>query len=357
MTVLLSLVAAASLSCGNRETEKEDEIQYAEMAKPRVDTSSVVFGTFQREIISNGKVYSPRTAKLKFGGTGDIAAVHVRNGDKVKKGERLAELDMEKAAMDYENAVDAFEKARLDFEDKLLTYGYSADTASVPADVLKMIKLRSGYNDAVRTFRKAKYDYNSSILVAPFDGVVADVSARVGESAADNVCTVIDMDNLEVSFNILESELKFVDRGSRVSISPFSNPDMRIEGRVLDVNPVVDDKGQIKVTASVGSASGSLLSGMNAKVFIETSLDNVLIVPKSAVLIRDGVDVLYVYDKETGTAKSAVVDVLQSNATHHAVSYLSGEEVRAGVPVITSGSVNVSDGMEVLLSVRNVDKK
>ncbi len=352
MLYVLSAMTVFTACGGGGDKKKENSgIVYAEMAKPRVDTSVVRFGTFRREIISNGKVYSPRTAKLSFPVSGEIAKVYVRNGDRVKKGTVLAELDRTKAEMDYQNAEDAYEKARLDFEDKLLTYGYSSDTSEVPADILKMIKLRSGYNDAVRAFRKAGYEYASSVLEAPFDGVVADMSARVGETASDVICTVVDMDRMEVSFNILESELKFVGRGSRVTISPFSDSEKRIEGKVLDINPIVDDKGQIKITASVSFADHGLLSGMNAKVFIETRLDNVLIVPKAAVLIKDGSDMLYVYDESSGRAKSAAVEVLQSNSTHHAIA-LSGNDspVKEGVPVITSGNVSVSDNSEVILA-------
>lgn len=97
---------------------------------------------------------------------------------------------------------------------------------------------------------------------------------------------------MEADFTVLESELSLIQSGDRVFISPYSDAASRYEGVVTQINPLVDEKGMVKVKASV-NGKGRLFSGMNVRVNVFRSLDKQFVIPKSAVVLRSGRQVVY----------------------------------------------------------------
>ena len=92
-----------------------------------------------------------------------------------------------------------------------------------------------------------------------------------------------------------------------------------------------------------------LEEGMNVKVFIKSVKENLPTVPKSAVVMRDGYDVLFVFNPTSGKAEWRYVDILHSNSTHHVVRGHSGKnvELNEGEAIIISGNLNLADGSDV----------
>ena len=152
-----------------------------------------------------------------------------------------------------------------------------------------------------------------------------------------------------VEFSLLESELGFVKQGQTIKISPFSNPTQEYTGKIKNINPLVDDKGQIKILASVENKSHNLIEGMNVKVYIQSKSKGELVVPKSAVVIRDGYDVLFTYNPSTGKAGWVYLDILASNSSSHIVrgNQQNTAKLEEGEIIITSGNLNLADNSNV----------
>ena len=95
-----------------------------------------------------------------------------------------------------------------------------------------------------------------------------------------------------------------------------------------------------------------MIDGMNVKVTVDKHLDNMLVVPKSAVVIRDNMDVLFRY--RDGKAEWVYVSLLGANSDSYA---LVANESRAAVlnegdMVIVSGNLNLADGSSVQLKAQ-----
>ena len=218
-------------------------------------------------------------------------------------------------------------KAEIDLNDVLIGFGYGdADTSEVPAATMAIARTRSGYADAEQNWRRALYDYNGTRIVAPFTGKVANVKGRVYESApSENFCSV--------------------------KISPFNAPDKIYAGHIISVNPTVDDKGRIEITASVSNADGSMMDGMNVRVMVEEIIPCQQVVPKSAVVMRDNQDVLFVYQSADSTARWVYVDIVMSNSDSHVVKVNEERtaELNLGDAVITSGNLNLAHESKVIV--------
>lgn len=315
-----------------------------------VDTITLRRGVFRSQLISNGKLRAQQKSDLRFGGAGTVTWLAGGNGTSVAAGAVIARVDEREVQIRLEQARQAMQKADIDLQDALLGFGYDiADSAQVPRETMRIAKLRSGYDGAVTGLQSARLAAENCVLTASFGGKIANLKTKLHESPkGDFFCSVINDRTFDVEFNILESELANVRVGQEVRVATFVEPTKRHAGRVTNINPAVDDKGQIVVTANIPNPGG-LMDGMNVKVYIESSVAGKLVVPKSAVLVRDDREVLFRYDPATGKAMWTYVLIEMSNSDSHAVVANAdrGAELNVGDAVIVSGNLNLADGSDV----------
>ena len=262
----------------------------------------------------------------------------------------LASLDKEQPRRHLEQARLQFDKAEMSLADRLLDYGYTlADTARIPADQKRVIYINTGFIDAQMSLDNAQRTYRLCDIEAPFAGKVASLKGRVYEQGGQ-LCTLIDDSRYLVRFCVLETEYGFVHVGQDVLVSPFVNRDVVLKGTILSINPTVDQNGQIAVTAQV-PGSDRLMDGMNVRITVENSIPDQLVVPKSAVVIRDNMEVLFRIDPNTGHSLWTYVNVIMSNTTEHVVEANKerGADLNVGDRIIIRGNLNLGDDAEVVI--------
>lgn len=357
LRLLCSILAAVSVSSfqgcswkGTRDSDNDDGKLRHEVKTNLVGTVTLERDEFRRELVANGRLSARARSSMSFSSPGVIAEINAGNGDIVTRSSVIARQDASEKLLSLESARIALAKAELDFKDVLAGQGYmSSDTSAVPESVIKMARMRSGYDAALNSLRKAELEYDGTVIRAPFSGRVADIKLKEYDmSGSDPFCILIDDSVLDVDFSILESEYTFIRKGLKVKVIPFSGEHRILYGEITAVNPTVDKNGQISVTASIEN-DGSLIDGMNVRIAVERTVPGMLVVPKSAVVIRDNEEVLFVYSK--GKARWTYVNVLMSNSTEYAVEANAdrGAELAEGDSVIVSGNLNLADGSEVEL--------
>lgn len=352
--LLLGGIAYAVYELTHKEEKEEKAIPTAAMEQTVVEVDTIVLRkqTFQKQILCNGKLVAIHRAELMCPKTGEVLkSVNVKNGQRVSAGMVLAVADTRDMNSALEKAKHDLERAKVDLQDKLIGLGYDADAKNVPADVLKKAEMTSGYYSAKYALKAAETALADCKLVAPFSGKVADLVARPHQRG-DKFCTLIDDSFFDVEFKILESELASVVIGTTVKVSPFIDESIVLSGTVTEINPTIDEKGLVTIKARVKNTSSKLLDGMNVKVIIENSVHDMFVVPKEAVVERDGYHVVFVYDKDTHHAIWTYVDVLYSNLSSFAITGCEKKQttVKVGDIVITSGNLNLADDTEVKIS-------
>lgn len=352
-TILLLL--ATSCTGGGRTQDHTDSATnrkaQTQIANP-VDTITLRRGEFRSQLISNGKLRAQQKSDLRFGGSagGSVTWLAGGNGTPIAGGATIARIDDREARIRMEQARQAMQKADIDLQDALLGFGHDiADTADIPDETMRIARLRSGYDAATTGLASARLALENCTLRAPFGGKIANLTTKVHENPkGDFFCSIIDDRTFDVEFNLLESELSQVRPGQEVAVATFVEPNRRYTGRIANINPTVDDKGQITVTARIPNP-GRLIDGMNVKVYVESSVPDKLVVPKSAVLVRDDREVLFRYDRTTGRAMWTYVLIEMSNSDSHAVVANTdrGAELEPGDAIIVSGNLNLADGSAV----------
>ena len=326
-------------SCKPKQTTNLEE-----MARLQTHPEAVVVKTveaerttFYHELISNGKLASRITAVVPFKINGIIKELNIINGQRVHQGDLLAVID----DFDYQNQLERarqnYEKAEINFRDDILTSYSATDTINLSPAKIKTSRIRSGLNDALSNLAQAEYNFSNTRVKTPVSGVVANLEAKQWNPSQDfkNLCTIIDDRVMEAEFPVIESEYRIIEKGMPVGIVPFIDDSLMITGSVTQINPQVDNNGMVKVIASFRNP-GQLIDGMNVRVVIKKPVPDRIVVPKEALVIRQGKDVIFVRQDTLAIWKYVTVEFENSK------SVSISEGIEPGDLVIVSGNVNLA---------------
>lgn len=248
-----------------------------------------------------GTVTSWQDAQIYARTTGYVAKWYVDIGTKVKKGQRLADLDTPdvdnqllqgKAQMRTDIANMNFAKVTADRYEKLVTQGlvatqtgdqyvaqYKADVATVEADEANVAHLQN--------LEDFKY------IIAPFDGVITqrnlDIGALVdaGSTGAD-MFVIADTSTLRVFIDVPETYAASVHIGMPAEVSLNTYGAKPITGTVARTADAIDPNTRtLRTEIDVDNKAQELVPGVyaNVKLAVSTSTQN-FIVPANTLLFR-----------------------------------------------------------------------
>jgi membrane fusion protein, multidrug efflux system len=338
-TVILLLIVALLYSCKQKKAENLEEMARRSSHPEAVLVKTVKLQTsvFYHELISNGKTCSSKKAVVPFKVNGIITEIYIQNGQKVKAGDLLAKIEDFEYKTKLTQAKQSLEKAEILFKDDLLSNFSTTDTTGLSRSKIRISRIRSGLNDAITALAVAEYNYNNTSIYAPLNGIVANLEAKQWNPGQNykSLCTIIFDEVMEVEFPVIESEYSFINKGMPVGIIPFINDSTLITGTITQINPLVDENGMVKVKAEFQN-NGRLIDGMNVKVVIKKPVPNRLVVPKEALVIRQGKDVIFVRQDSLAIWKYVTVEF--ENSTSISVK----EGLAPGDLVIISGNINLA---------------
>nr|WP_294870373.1 efflux RND transporter periplasmic adaptor subunit [uncultured Pedobacter sp.] len=345
LAVLPLLHACSSTAKEDSEIAGSNQKNAVEKRNVSVEIADVFEGPFYQEIISNGKALAINSAEIRFSSNGEIKAVLVKNGDYVSRGQVLVKLDDEDLKIRLAKSRDGVDKATVELDDRLIDYGFRLkDSSIVPKSVMRMARIKSGYNGALYESDEAKKSLDKTKITAPFSGKIANLKAKNFNAAntSSEFCTLLDDHQMRIEFNVLETEYKFVSKGTVIEVAPFGRKEF-VKGVITEVEPFIDNNGMIKITGVVDNVNGYFLNGMSVRVVARNTVSRQLSIPKEAVLERQGREVVFTY--ENGRAKWNYVGIGLQNSRF--VSINSG--LKKGQKVIVTNNVTLTHDLEVSL--------
>ena len=275
--LILATVCLVMTSCS---TNSQQATTSQEPVTTPVDVQEEVVSEVKPEVkelpsnslTATGKVKAANYTDLYFRSQELIAHVYVKNGARVGKGQKIADLEVFALNSQLRQAEISLEQAKLELQDILIGQGYAPDHLDkVPADMMKLAKVKSGYEQADLQKENALREMENATLVAPFDGVIANLTAKPHHmaSSSEPFCRIIQTSNMEVEFQVLENELHLIKMGQKVEIVPQATTVGVQQGEICSMNPLVNEKGLIQVRARVKGNVG-LMEGMNVTVRIQS---------------------------------------------------------------------------------------
>lgn len=272
--MIVSIGLALSLTaCGGSNTSDNDKKPVVKQNKNTIEAS----GTVQASNIENIVIDFPATAIPK------VTKVNVQEGQQVKKGDKLIELDMS----DYNAAIKGKEKALdIDINTKNADVESKKDITGNNAKKAYQSKIDAGQAkidadkveiDALKSKLNRPYLNGGSIISNMDNAVVTDIAYKAGDLASPEkaVLSLKDLNSLYVQANVSEEFIKDVTIGKSVQIVPTSDPNTKMTGKVTNVaNAASLSKNgdtYIPVNISIDDNNGRLLPNYNVDVEIDKS--------------------------------------------------------------------------------------
>jgi RND family efflux transporter MFP subunit len=170
-----------------------------------------------------------------------------------------------------------------------------------------------------------------------------------GSFTRTGICSLVDMDSLEIEVDVGESFINRVKEGQPVVATLDAYSDWKIPCRVLAIIPTADrQKATVKVRVAFDQLDPRILPQMGVKVAFQddgnaspTSGSDLLAAPKDAIRRIDNRDVTWVL--RDGKAERRAVTVAHSNADE--VSISAG--LSPGETVILNAPATLTDGATV----------
>jgi len=354
-----------------------------------VEAAPVVEGDLIQQVSAQGRVYTYQKATLINEVGGRLVKFKARDGDKVKKGDLIAEIDDHEYRLDYEEAKSNYlnaqaeyvtfddslkilDKERDDPEDQMVALKKKLDDGLISKTdyerqkfELELTSLRKGEKRAEvmdakllgqsrSALAKAKLRLEKCSIYAPFDGVIFDIKVSQGAyiNGSTELALLVNMDDLVVKAKVLESEIGqvFKDRPARINFTALPGLG-EIEGSVEAISPIVneEDKTVDTIVRIKGTHSG-IRPGMFAEIKIDSQIfKDRLMVPKTAILPRDNRKVVFRVS-EDNRAKWVYVETGVENSQF--VEILGKDTLAAGEMVLTDNHFTMGHDTLVKISVK-----
>ena len=349
------LVVGVLMACSGASTQQAEQEGVATVLPAQTNEVTVerlTLREFNHELVSNGKVTASEYADLYFRSAEMVAHVWVKNGERVRRGDRLAELDLRRLNNRLKQQENALAQALLEMKDVLIGQGYDPDQLErVPEELMKLATVKSGYEGAKAQLEATQQELQEATLTAPLDGVVVNLFSKPHSLAntSEPFCRIINTAGMEVDFSVLESELPLIQVGDRVEITPYAAATGTRQGSISEINPLVDENGMVRVKARV-DGKGQLYDGMNVRVSVRRSVPRQLVIPKEAVVLRSGKQVLFTL--KDGKAMWNYVHTGLENLTEYTLVNWETDGLKEGMEVITSGNTNLAHEAPVVVKVK-----
>ncbi|MEZ8576581.1 efflux RND transporter periplasmic adaptor subunit [Vibrio splendidus] len=307
---------------------------------------------FTSSINEVGKIRATDSAALTFSASDKILNIHFKDGDSVKKGELIAQLDNTKAKADLDKARSslALAKSKLKRVQELLKK--QPDSMS-QQDVEE---LGEQANLAAADFRQKEALMNDYLLVAPFYGQLTNFTHSVGSKidGATALVSLIKLDPVEVQYSIGQSDLGNAKLGQNVSIQVDAFVDEAFSGVVDYIAPAVDESsGRVEVHAHVTNPDHRLVPGMFAKVSQMTSEDTTqMVVSQNSVQAKNAQRFVWIVNGEK--IEQRIVE-LGVNTNDGYVVVEKG--LKLGDNVVVTGQQNLKKASLVKVMNPNAEQK
>lgn len=331
------------------------------------DLTTVTLQDIRRVLPLTGTVRAVNQAAVKARVGGTVREVMVREGEAVKAGQILVEMDETEYRARLAQARGALAAAQgqlnialtaRDNNRALLAKGFiSRNAFETTASQYAIAK--ANVDSAKGAFDVAQESLKDTVIRAPIGGLISSRTVQPGEKVSpDNrLLDIIDLSEMELEAPVPAQDIAAVAAGQQVDVQVEGVP-QKMQGRIVRINPATEAGSRsIPVYVRIDNPEGLLRSGMFAEALLTVARrDDVLAVPRTALRAGDTAQATgqetasYVYVVEDGTIKRRNVKTGLTGVTTDGPSIEIAEGLAAGVQVIRNNLGNFPAGATVRIA-------
>lgn len=330
------LIGSLITSCGE-QTKDTDRVKTVKIDTVRTESAQTI-------LQYPGRVKAAEDVSLAFRVSGTIRKIHVNDGQAVKAGQLLAELD----PTDYQiqlNATEAQYKQIKSEAERVIALYNDGGTTPVAYD-----KAVYGLEQISALYKHHQDELAYTKLYAPFSGFVQKHLFESHETvgAGMPVLQMVGKGSPEVEINIPAAEYINRERFGNYQCTFDIYPGKTYTLKQIGITHKANSNQLYTMRLQLETEGLPMPSaGMNTMVSIRLNdeASNELIIPTNALLQENGRSCIFVYHPETGIVQSKEVSILR--LTSDGRSIITSSSLKPGDIIVTAGIHSIRDGEQV----------
>ena len=314
--------------------------------------------TMTQGVPISGTLKAVRTAMVKARVAGELVMLEVREGDAVKMGQIVAQVDNTEYLARQRQAQQQAEAARaqvdvaqrqFDNNNALVSQGFISKTA-LDTSIANLNGAKASYQAALSALDVSTKALNDSVLKAPLNGFVSQRFVQPGERVAPEarIIEIVDLSKLELEATLSSAEAMNVKVGQIAKLN-VEGTSQEVLARVMRINPSTQT-GSRSVLVYLGLQSHPLLrQGVFVQGSLGTQKAQAVVVPLESV--RSDKTKPYVQTLQDNQVVHLQVELgAKGEADGKAVMAL--KEIKEGTRVLAPSAGAVRDGTLITQAVK-----
>nr|WP_321358531.1 efflux RND transporter periplasmic adaptor subunit [uncultured Draconibacterium sp.] len=334
---VLAVALVAFTACQSSTGEET----VAETVK-NVKVETVSDGVTQNSFTLNGKIKEKSLTSLSFRVGGPLLKLNVKQGDYVKRGDVIAEIDKRDYKLQVETTKAQFEQAEGEYK----RYKQLIEQNKIPENTYE--KIKSGYLMTKTAYENAQNQLRDTELKAPFSGYIYEKFVENFQTvgAGTPIVSIIDNSHLEAVVSVSESQLQRVksDKESYLNVANAGINNLPV--KLLSISEKTMQDGLYEVKFSFENKNElEVAPGMTAEVTVYCNAEeNQLSVAASALFHEKTSTYVWVYNPSNSKVEKRKVEIALDGPQGR-VNIASG--VKNGEQIVTAGVHYLVEGQKV----------
>jgi membrane fusion protein (multidrug efflux system) len=282
---------------------------------------------------------------------GKVSEIDFESGDRVKAGDLLVRLDTTAEEAQLRSAEAAAKLARINLD---RNRGLRANKTVSQSD---LDTAEANYKQATAQVENVKATIAKKTMRAPFSGQLGLRQVNLGQIIEQGtpVVTLQTINPIYADFSLPQQRFSSVTVGNEVRITTDAAEDKSFSGKVIAINPEIDQTTRtVRIRSTLSNKEELLRPGMFANVeVIMPQQDEVLAIPATSVLYAPYGDTVFVIDtkkdeesgEEQKVLRQQIIRLGQTRGDY--VSVTNG--LKEGESVVTSGVFKLRPNMAVVV--------
>ena len=304
---------------------------------------------WQKSVLAVGSLRSDESVIVRAEQSGRITALNFKEGQPVRSGQVLVQLDdsVARAELEQARANQKLGKAKFDRAVELKDRNFISGQAKDEAENTMRVA------DATVSLADAKLA--KLTIKAPFSGTIGLRTASTGDYVKDgqDIVNLEKTDPIKVDFKVPEIFQSKIKVGQALSVALDALPGQAFTGKVVAVNPQLDTAGRaVVLRAQMDNRSGVLTPGMFARVRLTLAdTGEAVVVPEQSVAMQGEDQIMFkVIDGramrtkvEVGQRRDGKVEIIEGVSGSDTIVIAGWQRLRDGAAVRSAGG-GAADG-------------
>ena len=332
-TMMAALVLMALSSCGEKK-------QTAAEQTVRVKVQEIHAEAVNGEQGFSGTIEEASGVSLSFASAGTIKRIYVDEGQTVRQGQLIGELDPTTMQNAYTISKTSLEQA----QDTYKRMKELHDAGSLPE--MQWISVENQLKSATAQEAMARKSLADTKLYAPFSGYIASKDAEIGQNTSPGmpVVKLVNIGSVKVKISVPEDDVQRIQKGSSMKIVVPALGNREFSGRVTERGVSADPRSRTyEVKATIQNDDRQLLPGMICQAFTNymQGTTGVFIPANLVQLDSDNKTFVCVVNGDKAVNREIIINGETAQGAQVGGGLSSGDKL------IVVGQQKVSNGMKV----------